>query len=252
MDAKATSFYTAVLIISVVLGVIIIYFIISMLRQQRRNLALYKKSILTEITTLERERSRIASDLHDEIGPMLSAVKLRINSLEPETEEDKAEIRNTSGYIDELITRLREISFDLMPNTLIRKGVVMGIREFIDYCGQQNTLNITFKHEGDIQIEEQRAINIYRIVQEVVHNTIKHAKATNLDVEIKKEKNNIVLETRDNGVGFDYGDNMANASGFGLRNLLSRTELMGGKMFVESSRNKGTAYTFEIPASNHD
>ena len=78
---------------------------------------------------------------------------------------------------------------------------------------------------------------------------IKHSKATSLDIDLKKEKDNIILQTSDNGVGFDYGENMANASGLGLRNLLSRTELMAGKMYVESSRNKGTTYTFEIPST---
>jgi signal transduction histidine kinase len=247
MDAKETSFYTAVLIISIVLGIIITYFIISLLRQQRRSLALYRQSILTEITTLERERSRIASDLHDEIGPMLSAVKLRINCLEVEAEEDKEDIRNTSGHIDELIRRMREISFDLMPNTLIRKGLVMAITEFVEYCGQHSILNITFKNKGDITLEEQKAINLYRIVQEVVHNAIKHSRATNLELELTSEEHQIILSATDNGIGFDHDLSLREATGLGLRNLLSRTEIMNGKMFVESKKDKGTRFLFEIP-----
>ena len=89
MDAKETSFYTAILIVCAVVGVIIIYFIVSIIRQQRRSVRLYKQSLLTEITTLEKERSRMASDLHDEVGPMLSAIKLRIAGLDINEEDEE-------------------------------------------------------------------------------------------------------------------------------------------------------------------
>src|SRR3569833_1372485 len=112
MDAKETSFYTAILIVCAVVGVIIFYFIVSIIRQQRRAVRLYKQSLLTEITTLEKERSRMASDLHDEVGPLLSAVKLKIASLDV-NEEDEQEIEKTNEQIDKLITRMREISFNL-------------------------------------------------------------------------------------------------------------------------------------------
>ena len=77
MDAKETSLYIAILIVSLTVGTIIIFFIISIIRQQRRNLALYRQSVLAEITAMEKERARIAADLHDELGPMLSAIELR-------------------------------------------------------------------------------------------------------------------------------------------------------------------------------
>jgi signal transduction histidine kinase len=247
MDATAKSFYTTVLIISVVLGVIILYFIISILRQQRRNLTLYKQSVLTEITTLEKERSRIANDLHDEIGPMLSAVKLRISSLDVSSEDDLEQVKSTSEHIDSLIKRMREISFDLMPNTLVRKGLVVAIREFIEYCATNNNLQITLKADQNVELDEQRSINLYRMVQEVVHNAMRHSGATRLEIELKKTKKGIVLETHDNGKGFVYDRQASESSGFGLRNLLRRTEIMGGKMFVESTGGKGTSYTFELP-----
>jgi signal transduction histidine kinase len=247
MDAKETSFYTAVLIISIVLGIVIVYFIVSILRQQRRNVALYRKSLLTEMTTLEKERSRIASDLHDEIGPMLSAVKLRLSSLDVASEEDQEQLESTGNHIDELIRRMREISFDLMPNTLIRKGLTMAITEFIQYCSKRNSMHISFNSDNSVALDEQRTINLYRIVQEIVHNAMKHAKASELKIELRREKNNIILATHDNGVGFNYDVRLSDATGLGLRNLLSRTEIMGGKMYIESKKDKGTTYIFEIP-----
>ena len=92
MDAKETSFYTAVLIVSIILGIIIGYFIVSIIRQQRRNIALYRQSVLAEITAMEKERARIAADLHDELGPMLSAIKLKINSFELSDSDDVVQV----------------------------------------------------------------------------------------------------------------------------------------------------------------
>src|SRR5215208_686884 len=139
MDAKEANFYTAVLIICSVLGVIITYFIISISRQHRRSLKLYKQSIQTEIKTLEKERTRMAADLHDEVGPVLSAVKLKLNSLDIHSSSDEIEVQKTNEQIDNLLKRMREISFDLMPNSLIRKGLPMAAGEFIEYCGKNNT-----------------------------------------------------------------------------------------------------------------
>ena len=251
MDAKETSFYTAVLIISIVLGVIIIYFIISIIRQQRRSLQLYRRSILTEITTLENERTRIAKDLHDEVGPVLSAIKFRVGSFELQDEEDHIEAEKTLHQIDGLIQKMREISFDLMPTTLVRKGLVDALREFIEYCSRNDdSLRIIFRNEESLVLNEQQSVNLYRIAQEVIHNALKHSGATELKLELRREKNKIVFATSDNGVGFNYDNKLSESTGYGLRNLLSRTEIMGGKMFIESKKGKGTTYIFEIPVND--
>lgn len=245
MDAKETSFYIAILIVCAVIGVFIAYFIISIIRQQRRVVKLYRENLLTEITTLEKERSRMASDLHDEIGPILSAVKLRINSLDI-NEEDQEEVDKTNTQLDNLIKRMREISFDLMPVSLTRKGFAAALKEFIDYVGKSSSIKIDFRY-SDVKITRAQSINLYRIIQEIIHNTIKHAQATELDVELKTGNNMIILSTRDNGKGFDYDVTSKQASGLGLQNLLRRTEMLNGKMYFESKKGKGTIYSFEIP-----
>jgi len=245
MDAKETSFYIAILIVCAVIGVFIAYFIISIISQQRRVVKLYRENLLTEITTLEKERSRIAADLHDELGPILSAVKLRINSLDI-SEEDQDEIDKTNTQIDNLIKRMREISFDLMPVSLTRKGFAVALKKFIDYVGESSNLKINFRYT-DIKITQAQSINLYRIVQEIIHNTVKHAQATQLDIELKAEKNMIILSTNDNGKGFDYDVTSKQASGLGLQNLLRRTEMLNGKMYFDSKKEKGTIYSFEIP-----
>lgn len=247
MDAKEASFYNAVLIAAVILGGIITYFIVSIIRQQRRSVQLYRKSLLTEITTLEKERSRIAADLHDEVGPILSAIKFRINSLDIQDPDGKEELQKVNKYMDSLIGRMREVSFDLMPTSLLRKGLVTAVNQFIDTSYQHHPIKIIFRAEEGIPLSENQSIQFYRIVQEVIHNAIKHAKATCLELELRQEKDMVVLATKDNGIGFNYEARSGESTGLGLRNLVNRTEILGGKMYVESAKDKGTTYIFEVP-----
>jgi signal transduction histidine kinase len=248
MDASETKIFTAILIISIVLGVIIIFFIISTVRNQRLNQKLYKSKILAEITTLENERARIASDLHDELGPILSAVKLRINSLDIHSPNDQLILDKSNKNIDELIRRMREISNDLLPNILLRKGLITTMEKFVEDFKNSNKLEIKFTCKPGIDIPKEMEINIYRILQEIIHNTIKHAQATELRVKIIPGKQQLLVLTEDNGKGFDYIRYSRESTGLGLRNLLSRTEVLGGKMYIESGSGKGTKYTFELPS----
>jgi len=247
MDAHETSIFSAVLITSIVLAVVLIYFIITIVRHQRRNLQLYKLKILAEITTLENERARIAADLHDELGPILSAVKFKINSLDIHSEDDQVILDKSNKNIDDIIRRMREISNDLLPNTLLRKGLIASLEESIDNLKKTNTLDIIFIHHEIPDLIKERAINIYRIIQEIIHNTIKHANATGLKIEFKINKRSLIILTEDDGKGFDYIQKSKENTGLGLRNLLSRTDVLGGNMYIESRTSKGTKYTFEIP-----
>src|SRR5215216_5074095 len=244
MDAKETSFYTAVLIASIIIGVIICYFIVSLIKQQRKNLELYRQSVLAEITAMEKERARIAADLHDELGPMLSAIKLKIGSFELSNEDDIKEAEKTDQHIDSLMKRMREISYDLIPNTLIRKGLVTALKEFVDYTNESDGLKINFEAADTINTDQQKAIHIYRIAQEVINNTIRHSGAKLLNINLKQENGTLFLSTIDNGVGFDHHAAAKGEGGIGLRNILNRTEIIGGQMFIESEKNIGTKYSF--------
>lgn len=131
MDAQETRIYTAVLITAIVFGGIVLFFIISIIRQQRKNLNLHKQNILAQITGIERDRARIAHDIHDELGPLLSSIKLRINNFELTDGDDKIQIEKINYSIDKAVIRIREISHDLMPADLLSTGLVMALREYI-------------------------------------------------------------------------------------------------------------------------
>ena len=246
MDPQEKIFFNAILITAAVIGTIILFFIISIIRQQRRNLELHRLNILAEITTLEKERTRIAADLHDELGPLLSAIKFKINSVDTVDEDDQYQLERATSHLDDLITRLREISANLMPNTLIRKGLIAALHQFVDNVAR-TSLQIQLNYGELPDINQEKSINIYRIVQEITHNTIKHAQATHLVIELSLKANTLILKTEDNGVGFDYSNKARESAGLGLRNLKSRAEIMGGNFAVESKPGKGTSYQFEIP-----
>ena len=253
MDSGQTTFYTAYLIIGVLVGIIIIVFIASMIRHQRRHNRLHKSKILAEITTLEKERTRIAADLHDELGPILSAAKFKINSLDISNDEDQYQLDMANKHIDDIIRRMREISADLMPGTLLRKGLVAAIEETVYKINNTGNLSISFASRNIPSLKNEMAVNIYRIVQEIIHNTVKHAGASSLRLELKLENDVMILMSQDNGKGIDYSDAVKKNPGLGLRNMLSRAEILEGEMFIDSKPGKGAAYIFEIPlAPNSD
>lgn len=249
MHTPEKDFYTAVAIAGSFLGFIIIYFVATMIRHQRRNVHLYKTRIKAEISTLENERKRIASDLHDELGPLLSAVRIQINHLKLESDNDKKIISFASKHIDDILAKTREISYNLLPNTLVRKGLVKAVEEYINKLHYNNSLKIELEAD-EILLSKEQEINIYRILQEVIHNTIKHSGASRLDIRLKKQGNLLLLMTADDGKGFNYDQQVENNNGLGLINLQSRTEVLNAKFNYESDSKTGTKYIFEIPLNS--
>jgi two-component system NarL family sensor kinase len=134
-----------------------------------------------------------------------------------------------------------------MPNTLLRKGLVKAIDEFIESSTQGYKLSIKLITDKETRLGLDKEINIYRIVQEIVHNTVKHANASLLVIRITQENNLFILSTTDNGTGFDYFARSKDNTGLGLRNLQSRAEIMGGEITCMTEPGKGTNYTLEIP-----
>ena len=247
MHSQEEEFYKAILIVASIVGVILLYFIITAVTYHRKSIRIHKDKIQAEVDTLENERRRIASDLHDELGPLLSAVKLQINNIETTGPEDQQLVMKSSQHIDSIIHKLREISNNLMPNTLLRKGLKNAIEELLDTYKKVSGIEMRFICEKEIRLGQDKEINIYRIVQEVLHNTIKHSGATLLVIRLHAEAGHLLLSTADNGKGFDYFSKSKELKGLGLRNLQSRTQIMGGEMICNSQAGKGVTYIFDIP-----
>lgn len=247
MDTNETKVYIAVLIAVLVLAVILIFFITSLLKHQRKNTELHQQQVKAEITTLETERKRVASDLHDDLGPFLSSIKLQINLLNTEDHEDRTAIREISTQIDGIVEKVRETSNNLMPNILIRKGLVVAIDNFAQRINKTNTLSIKTFFAEDISLDEEKEVHIYRIFQEGVHNTLRHATATEFEISIEKKESTLHLTMADNGKGFDYEAMSIENVGFGLKNISSRVDVLKGDIFLDTKPGTGVKYTIIIP-----
>lgn len=247
MDEKENSVYTVIVISSIIIGLILTYFFYSILRQQRKNVELQRKLILAEITGLEKDRARIASDLHDEISPVLSGIRIKINSFDLISREDQVELDGINKHIDNTFSRMREISYDLVPTVLFSQGLVAAFKGFVDFINDRKGLKIDLNVKAEVMLNEQKAVNLYRIFQETVHNTVKHANASRLTINITRDKSNIIINLKDNGVGFDYSGTLSAGRGLGLKSIFNRTRLLDGEMYVDSKKDYGTEYTFIIP-----
>jgi two-component system, NarL family, sensor kinase len=238
--------FNVVYIATIIVGIIILFFVYSIITQQKKVVAWQQARIAAEINTLEAERKRIAGDLHDEIGPLLSAIKLQINHIEPSDETETIVLEKSSSQIDNIIQRFREISYDLLPNTLVRKGFIKATEEFIGRLKILQRLQINFTAD-EFSLPAAQEINLYRIVQEIIQNTIKHSRATFLHIQIIKKEKAIFLQTKDDGIGFNYNEKSLEAKGIGLLSLQSRAQLLGGQLEVITQPGSGTIFQLEIP-----
>lgn len=228
-------------------------------KNRKKNQALKMKALEMEqkkITTQavmqaeEDERKRIAGDLHDSVAQKMVVAKLNLEALGnqlTELDEPKKKIyTNINTLLEESTTEVRNLSHSMMPQSFALSGLANTIRTFLEKISHPG-LNIQFSAEGDFtNIPENKALMIYRILQECVQNVLKHAKATKLDVSIIIENNEIDMIIEDNGVGFGPGNTAAIQSN-GLKNVHSRIQYLNGKYEIDSSVDNGTILAFYIP-----
>ncbi|MDB4292453.1 histidine kinase [Maribacter sp.] len=195
----------------------------------------YKSIIETE----QKERKRIAQDLHDSLGQTISAIRMKTAIL-PINKEQKLDHEKLLKQVDHAYDELRNISHNIMPDTLIKLGLVPAIRELITELAVENILTIELQAEEPIgNLSEDQNINLYRIIQEILSNTIKHAQATLVDVILENKNKHLALRIIDNGKGMDP-KKIDLSKGMGWRNIVSRVTLISAKMDVKSKPNLGT------------
>lgn len=198
----------------------------------------------------EIERQRIAKDLHDGIGQMLSAVKLNLSSIQHRITIDEKEnllFQNAISLVDDSVKEVRTISHNMMPNMLIKKGLANAIRDFIDKLSG-TTLKIDLEITGmNERLESSLESIVFRVLQELVNNIIKHANANHITLQILKFENELTIMIEDNGVGFKVEETLDSEKGIGLKNIISRIEFLKGNINYDSTIGKGTTVTIDIP-----
>ncbi len=199
----------------------------------------------------EKERIRIAKDLHDGVGQLLSAAKLNLSNLENSlqslsTDQDIA-FKNALSLVDDSVKEVRVVSHNMMPNTLLKQGLASAVREFITKIQNTPNLKVNLEMVGlNHRLEQEKESVLYRVIQELVSNIIKHAKASQLTLQIIKHDKELSIVMEDNGIGFDVSKiNMFD--GIGLKNIISRVEFINGNIHFDSTQGKGTTVTIEVP-----
>jgi two-component system, NarL family, sensor kinase len=249
MDTHEAKVYTALLIAAIIVGVVIAYFIFTIVIYHRKHIALYKEKVGAEIATLELERKRIAEDLHDDISPFLSTIKLQMNCLNIQDEDDEKILENNNKLIDDILKKVRETSNNLMPAVLVRKGLLYAIKEVAETINQANGLKVILQLPAEpLTLSDEQELHIFRVFQESLNNCIKHANATEFLVEIKQHEKDVHLLLRDNGKGFNVDTITGKRIGLGLNNIINRIDLLKGEIFQNIQPGKGVAYNIIIPA----
>lgn len=185
----------------------------------------------------EKERLRMSKELHDGLGPLLSTLKIYFEALEKHP--DNTEIQKRIGYtIDESIKSVKEISNNLSPYVLQNLGIVKALNAFIDKICFANVITIQLDSDFDERFNDKVEISIYRLITELINNTLKHAHASLISITLHLNGAKLSVIYTDNGVGFET-DNKKRYGGIGLFNMKSRIEKLGGSFGIESAPNKG-------------
>ncbi len=223
-------------------------------RQKRKNQEIVTlkrehqiKTLETLIEGEEKERFRIAKELHDGVNGDLSAIKYKLSTL---LEMNNTVIKEAITMIDNSCNQVRAISHNLVPPSLENFNLLEAVQEYCEKSDASHSEKITFQHLGDtIKISKKEEVNIFRIIQELVTNSIKHAKATKIDVQISCRKKVMQITVEDNGEGFDK--NNIEERGIGLKNIQSRVDYLHGTIDLISNK-KGTSTTIEIDRNDNN
>lgn len=203
------------------------------------------------IQTQEEERSRLARDLHDDLGATLSTLKLHLSNppgvLQAKQEENKY-VEKGVTLISKATDDLRQISHDLLPNDFIEQGLFDVLKQRISSINANGNTRFSLILEGDEKkLESITAITLYRVINEMISNIIHHAQASEATVQLSVLDQGIQLIVEDNGIGFTPGQH---SKGIGMKNIHSRVGFLKGTVNIDSSK-QGTTFIIDIPIKNN-
>lgn len=210
---------------------------------------LVQQKLITEITirAQEKERNELGRELHDNISQMLAVVKLYLGMLKNGQDPEGTLLIKSYNHLDNTIEEIRKLSHSLTPPSLGETGLKTALQTLVDNTALSPGIVIELKVDKKYQsavTDKNKELMLYRIVQEQLNNTIKHAQASKISVSLKCNDDNLYLSVSDNGVGFDPSQT---SKGIGLQNINSRVEFYSGKMHINSAPGKGCSLEVCIP-----
>lgn len=201
----------------------------------------------------EEERKRIAMDIHDGIGQMLTSLKFQIESINlKDTEKSQSKISEIDLLIKQIIKEVRKVTFNLKPTVLGDYGLQAALNVFIQEIGKLIDIKLIYKTEGELfRLPQKIENNIFRIIQEAINNAIKYSEADMIEVVLRQTENDLTIMVKDAGKGFDPKIVEARSvnieSGRGFFNMYERTEYVNGRLEIISDPGKGTTVLLTVP-----
>jgi two-component system NarL family sensor kinase len=240
-------------LVLLLLAVIIVLMAFSRNRdKQKEKLRFLEKGRFKAVVTAEeKERIRIARELYDGLGQILSVAKMDVSTIENKVGAEQIKTIDSSiDLIDQTVREVRTVSHNLMPATLMKVGLVSALDELVLKINMVGQVQVVFNAKGlEERLPSNFEITIYRIVQEVINNALKHSLAKNIYIDLAKNKQQLYLSISDNGVSFEK-DVIEKSSGIGWQNIFSRISMLGGKIDVDSKKDMGSTITIVLPVSN--
>ncbi|MDY8137621.1 sensor histidine kinase [Aquimarina sp. 2201CG5-10] len=243
--------YLTASIISSILGFVSLFFIYKQYQRIKKNeiLALEHKQEIIKLESLiqgeEKERKRLAQDLHDGINGDLSTIKFKMTSINTEllSKKEKNIQLDAIEMLDNAVDQVRQISHNLAPTSLQNFDLVQVLQQLCTKISSSSGININFQYYGDpLILDQEKENNIYRIVQELINNIVKHAKATEALIQINNYQNKLLITIEDNGIGFDKNSTI---DGMGLQSIKSRVNFLNAGLDIYSD-SEGTSFTIEV------
>ena len=219
-------------------------------RQNEQQLRSLQQQQKIEVTSAllrgeERERQRLARDLHDGLGGMLAGVKIRLSEMAFHTQPENPELQKVIRQLDHSVRELRHIAHNLMPESLTRSGLETALSDLCESAATDSTKVIFQLMNISPAMDGQTQLILYRIVQELLANVLKHARASEVFVQCSQSEDIFYIAVEDDGAGFDP-DAADAQKGIGLANIRNRVSFLQGKMDIESAPGKGTIVNIEI------
>jgi signal transduction histidine kinase len=217
------------------------------LRECEEQLSWQKQITEAVIVAQEKERTEIGKELHDNVNQILGASNLYLNSAMTDEQMRQELLERSMQLVSNAINEIRKISKSLITPGLGEIGLIESIGDIMDdlkVAKNKMAIDLDLQNISEEQIEDRRKLTLFRIVQEQLNNIVKHAQATRVLIRLSGEQDQIVLTVSDNGVGFDVS---RHRKGVGITNIISRAEILCGKVEIQSSPGEGCLLTVSLP-----
>ena len=216
------------------------------------------QSIRSMVKGQETERKRLSKEIHDGLAPLLSTIKINLEAINmeiekyPQNQTLEKKLKGIHELINTLAEDMREISHSLMPKVLEDFGLGPALESLCNRFSSNEKMEINYYNAGfEERLEKSVELNLYRIAQELVHNALKHSRATQINIQLIRHSETLMLMVEDNGMGFDKQQIHLLTNGIGLKNIETRTQMSGGTFYLDTSQGKGVTATLEVPLKNN-